>query len=114
MTTAGNIQNQSSQEDENDDAEGNAHGELSAPPSLLPRGEQKRRRYLLQTIFLVLGIGILVPWNAFISAKRYFYARLCGETIDDQIESIFSVLYNVASVGCLSIMLLVQWVLVKV
>lgn len=59
------------------------------------------QRCLLQSIFLLLGIGALVPWNAFISAKPYFESRLCNQETSKGIpnfESIFSMVYNVSSV----------------
>ena len=59
---------------------------------------------VLQGIFLLLGVGVLVPWNAFISAKEYFETRFCG--VDDHFESSFSILYNVASVLTLGLLLL--------
>ena len=70
----------------------------------------------IKTIFLLLGIGILLPWNAFISAKQYFVSRLCdlkddGDNYHDirqEIEMWFSVVYNAAGVLSLVVVILVQ------
>lgn len=70
----------------------------------------------IKTIFLLLGVGILLPWNAYISAKQYFVSRLCNETEDEdnshkigqEIEMWFSVVYNGASVISLVVVILVQ------
>ena len=34
---------------------------------------------MIRGIFLLLGVGILIPWNAFVSAKSYYTARSCQE-----------------------------------
>ena len=33
---------------------------------------------LVSAIFCLLGVGTLLPWNAFISSEPYFHARLCS------------------------------------
>jgi hypothetical protein len=53
--------------------------------------------YLCSSLFTVLGIGCLLPWNAFLSATSYFHHRLCTSTnpvIQNQFEAIFSLVYN--------------------
>ena len=55
--------------------------------------------------FCLLGVGILLPWNAFISAEPYFNARLCalypgGEGGD--IELFFGLVFNSMGFGCLA------------
>jgi hypothetical protein len=75
--------------------------------------------FLVQSIFLLLGVGALVPWNAFISAKPYFESRLCTDgTIDHtsarqnsnhhNIESTFSMVYNVSSVLTMLLVIAIQ------
>eukprot|EP00537_Pseudo-nitzschia_pungens_P003792 CAMPEP_0172361488 /NCGR_PEP_ID=MMETSP1060-20121228/5298_1 /TAXON_ID=37318 /ORGANISM="Pseudo-nitzschia pungens, Strain cf. cingulata" /LENGTH=625 /DNA_ID=CAMNT_0013083743 /DNA_START=154 /DNA_END=2031 /DNA_ORIENTATION=+ len=67
-------------------------------------------------VFLLLGVGILLPWNAYISAKQYFVSRLCSlsenggiySNIDQSIEMWFSIIYNGASVLSLAVVILVQ------
>lgn len=81
-------------------------------------GQQQRRstRKMLQAIFLLLGVGILVPWNAFISAKQYFQSRLCVHDASTDtyvssianIESVFAMLYNFASVLSLGLVITIQ------
>lgn len=66
---------------------------------------------LLQFIFLLLGVGILAPWNAFISAKDYFDRRLCSMekfSASANLESNFSLTYNLASVFSLAVVMLLQ------
>ena len=53
----------------------------------------------------MLGIGILLPWNAFVNAKPYFQSRFCDSTDDDtntptheSFEQWFGVIWNIASV----------------
>ena len=53
------------------------------------------------SIFYLLGIGLLVPWNAFVSSKPYFYQRLCRD-----IEVWFGLVYNISSVTSLACMIL--------
>lgn len=60
---------------------------------------------LLKGVFCLLGIGVLVPWNAFISAKDYFQARFCM----DHMESTFAVLFTLSSVVSMGVILAAQW-----
>ena len=41
-------------------------------------------------IFILLGIGNLLPWNAFITASYYFKQRFCNTMFVDNFESYFS------------------------
>lgn len=60
---------------------------------------------LLKTCILyLLGVGLLVPWNAFISAKPYFSARLCGE-----VELWFGLVYNISAVLSLAALMTSNW-----
>lgn len=86
--------------------------EIESSPCCWP---QSRRPLILQGIFMLLGIGLLVPWNSFISAKTYFESRLCNE--DDSspesssglnIESTFVMVYNLASVITLTLIIAIQ------
>lgn len=57
---------------------------------------------------------MLLPWNAYISAKPYFQSRLCDEDsqeneIGQNIEAWFSTLYNGASVLSLAIVIIFQF-----
>jgi hypothetical protein len=74
---------------------------------------QTQRRFLLQSIFFLLGVGILMPWNAFISAKQYFESRQCNShshVTEKNIESTFAVVNNLASVLCLGFIIAAQWI----
>jgi len=56
-------------------------------------------------IFYLLGIGLLVPWNAFVSAEPYFSKRMCGR----KVEIWFSLVYNISSVLSLGGWLVFTW-----
>jgi hypothetical protein len=70
-------------------------------------------RPLLRGIFLLLGVGVLVPWNAFISAKDYFEGRFCDPNDPDSssstMESTFVFVYTLSSVISLAVILLGDW-----
>lgn len=71
-----------------------------------------RQALLLQAIFGLLGVGILVPWNAFISAKPYFLQRFCaqaGDAVDGHVENKFALCYNIAAIGWLGGMIAWQY-----
>eukprot|EP00536_Pseudo-nitzschia_multiseries_P011598 jgi/Psemu1/320101/estExt_fgenesh1_pm.C_4050002 len=82
---------------------------VDRPPAILSES-------FIKIVFLLLGVGILLPWNAYISAKRYFVSRLCSlsehggiyDNIDQSIEMWFSIIYNGASVLSLAVVILVQ------
>jgi len=61
---------------------------------------------LVRAIFLLLGVGILIPWNAFVSAKPYFQARLCkdGEDVIN-FELWFGLVWNISSVCSLGLII---------
>lgn len=66
---------------------------------------------VVRVIFLLLGVGILIPWNAFVSAKPYFATRLCDENTHDDVvnfEQYFGLVWNVSSVVSLGLVLLGQ------
>eukprot|EP00339_Tiarina_fusa_P003496 CAMPEP_0117084626 /NCGR_PEP_ID=MMETSP0472-20121206/59554_1 /TAXON_ID=693140 ORGANISM="Tiarina fusus, Strain LIS" /NCGR_SAMPLE_ID=MMETSP0472 /ASSEMBLY_ACC=CAM_ASM_000603 /LENGTH=106 /DNA_ID=CAMNT_0004813679 /DNA_START=62 /DNA_END=378 /DNA_ORIENTATION=+ len=66
----------------------------------------------IEIVFLLLGVGVLLPWNAYVSAKPYFQSRLCGQGsfIAGDVELWFSVLYNGASVISLAAVVFAQYV----
>ena len=63
----------------------NSDAVLRPPPSLRA----------VSPVFFLLGIGLLVPWNAFISAKPYFQARACQF---ENLELWFGLVYTISSV----------------
>ncbi|GKZ00533.1 hypothetical protein MPSEU_001005700 [Mayamaea pseudoterrestris] len=81
----------------------------SAPASLTISNDSHARTHslLLQSIFMLLGVAVLVPWNAFISAKDYLSVRLgdCGGAV----ESTIAIIFNVSSVSSLTLLMLWQW-----
>jgi len=49
--------------------------------------------FLCSSLFTVLGIGCLLPWNAFLSATSYFHHRLCTSS-NPVIQNQFELVYN--------------------
>jgi len=91
-------------------------GCMAAPGCLDANLHDENSNLWLRSIFFLLGVGILVPWNAFISAKAYFESRLCNDEngdhqyqASDNIESTFAVVYNISSVCSLGLLIFVQW-----
>lgn len=65
---------------------------------------------LVSAIFCLLGVGTLLPWNAFISSEPYFHARLCSLFGDGGgggggIELYFGICFNVC--GFLSLIVVI-------
>lgn len=89
------------------------NNESPAPATATPTGPNRNRHFwLLRSIFLLLGVGVLVPWNAFISAKGYFQSRFCDPNDPDNtstMESTFVFVYTLSSVLSLGMILLGQW-----
>jgi hypothetical protein len=104
----------------------NIANETNYPPAPLGEGQrrtesQRRRSYncccpsgsgvglsdgVIRAIFLLLGIGILIPWNAFVSAKPYFTARLCQSGRDIvNFEQWFGLVWNFSSVLSLGLII---------
>ena len=68
---------------------------------------------MIPYIFLLLGIGVLVPWNVFISLKSYYEARFCStanltETNGTNIESRFATAYNLSSIITMILLIAVR------
>ena len=84
--------------------------------SLLPPADRVVSEGFIEIVFLLLGVGILLPWNAYISAKHYFVSRLCDSsttateatTQKEDIEMWFSIMYNAACVISLAVVIIVQ------
>ena len=51
---------------------------------------------LAYLIMFYLGLGNLLPWNAFITAAGYFTARFCGTNFVDTFENYFSFSFTIA------------------
>lgn len=67
---------------------------------------------VVKAIFLLLGVGILIPWNAFVSAKPYFQARFCSDEGNDIVdfERWFGLIWNSASVVSLGLIIVAEMV----
>lgn len=60
---------------------------------------------------LLLGIGLMTPWNAFITTSPYFASRLCSVEsygIHSNFEAYFALLFNISNVAALVTLLGVQ------
>jgi hypothetical protein len=82
-------------------------------PTICGRREARKHRMIIQGIFLLLGVGILMPWNAFISATQYFESRLCTASNDStskfsNFESVFAIVFNLSSVVSIAVLILFQ------
>mmetsp|Transcript_12484 Transcript_12484/g.31432 ORF Transcript_12484/g.31432 Transcript_12484/m.31432 type:complete len:595 (+) Transcript_12484:51-1835(+) len=89
---------------------------------LAPPGEEQRRSRccpsgsgfrlsdrMIRAIFLLLGVGILIPWNAFVSATPYFASRLCQSGHDNmKFEQWFGLAWNLSSVISLGLIIVGQ------
>jgi hypothetical protein len=109
-----------------DEAEAEAEAEVEPEPepedaSISTTRSEEYNSHLVKYVFCLLGIGFLLPWNAFVSAAAYFETRLCTETdssqaTDDQqpLQSSsnfmlwFGLLYNFSGVTTLGLMLTSQ------
>lgn len=54
----------------------------------------KKQDRIAYFIFFCLGIGSLLPWNAFITAATYYSTRFCNESFENSFESFFSMFYT--------------------
>lgn len=70
----------------------------SAASALVRDGRGKhppRDNYsLVYIVFFLQGVGMLFPWNVFISAPSYFTLRLADTNFKDNFENIFSFTYS--------------------
>lgn len=53
-------------------------------------------KWTAYVIFTILGIGNLLPWNAFVTAANYYGNQFCGTPFESSFESYFSIIYTVA------------------
>lgn len=105
------VDNNNEGEHESQQQEQHGTGEEELPPTEHPQEQQEDENssttsmpsnFVTNCIFYLLGIGLLVPWNAFVSAKPYFSERLCGSA---SVELWFGLVYNVSSVLSLGVLL---------
>mmetsp|Transcript_19884 Transcript_19884/g.32705 ORF Transcript_19884/g.32705 Transcript_19884/m.32705 type:complete len:474 (-) Transcript_19884:616-2037(-) len=64
--------------------------------------------FIDQALFFLLGIGCLLPWNAFISETSYYEHRFKGMSYENSFESAFGIAYNYSNLAALFILLGVQ------
>lgn len=101
--------------DEEDSEDHNPSSQLqNQSGSLAVRYNPEDSYYLVYIIFFVLGIGSLLPWNFFITAKHYWLYKLRNNShhdddedlhsdLSDYFESYLSIASTVPSVLCLII-----------
>jgi hypothetical protein len=93
--------------------EGDGASDTNMNPNINTNGSPQLSESVVKAIFLLLGVGILIPWNAFVSAKPYFQARLCsdeGNVIID-FELWFGFIWNLSSVLSLGLIIATQTIL---
>jgi hypothetical protein len=56
----------------------------------------KAHNTMAYAILLLLGIGNMLPWNAFITAKSFYEARLCGSAFRSSFENYFVLCFEFA------------------
>ena len=79
--------------------------------STLRRELQTSSKGFVSFVFSLLGLGLLVPWNAFISAKPYFESRICSKlAVQGNIEVLISLVFTSSSVLSLFLMITYQTV----
>jgi hypothetical protein len=52
-----------------------------------------------------MGVGMLFPWNMFITAQVYFQVRLRGSNFADNFGNFFSVAFMLSNVAWLVVLL---------
>jgi equilibrative nucleoside transporter 1/2/3 len=57
--------------------------------------------YIVYISFFVLGVGVLFPWNAFITAATYFGSRFCGTDHEKSFEDDVGSAYMAANLAVL-------------
>lgn len=61
-----------------------------------PDSKTPRESLLAYAILFLLGVGNMLPWNAFITAQSYFASRFCGTIFANSFENFFSISYTLA------------------
>lgn len=51
-------------------------------------------KWLAYLIFFWLGVGNLLPWNAFITAQSYYSSRFCNTVFNNSFENFFSIFFT--------------------
>ena len=72
---------------------------IRKPHRLRPRAYSlpKDHYYLVYIIFFLQGVGMLFPWNVFITASEYFRTRFQGTSFANNFENVFSFCYSGAN-----------------
>lgn len=97
------------QEDSQDEKA--ADGSHIQEKQLRSRDRPESRRKLCLSLFFLLGVGLMVPWNAFIASEPYFNSRLCksdNSFLRSNFEAIFALVFNLSNVGALCVLLYLQ------
>jgi len=86
---------------DSDSSDGSSNRSSSQSPAMQVPSEG-----FVSSVFSLLGLGLLLPWNAFISAKPYFEARICSDAeMTGNIEVLISLVFTGSSVLSLFLMI---------
>lgn len=64
--------------------------------------------YIVYFCMFYLGVAMLFPWNAFITASGYFETRFCGSSFANDFENYFSFLFTISQTAGLALSVLYQ------
>lgn len=64
-------------------------------------GRCVHRYNIIYIIFFLQGVGVLFPWNAFITVTQYFASRLQGSRYEATFENFFTFGFQVSNILCL-------------
>ncbi|EGD81906.1 hypothetical protein PTSG_02591 [Salpingoeca rosetta] len=67
-------------------------------PLLLAPAEQGEFQPLLWALMLLEGVGVLFPWNAFITVTEYFSTKLDGSHFESNFENYFSFTFQLFNI----------------
>ncbi len=71
--------------------------EAAGPAPAAPPADPGHRTYWA---FFLQGLGMLFPWNVFITAASYFALRFRGTPHEESFEQVFSFCYTIANLLC--------------
>lgn len=76
-------------------------------PAITETSPPKDRLSMAYLIFFLFGVGMLFPWNIFITANKYFQRRFRGSPAADNFQNFFSV--GSMMTNLISLCLVVFW-----
>jgi equilibrative nucleoside transporter 1/2/3 len=64
---------------------------------------------LVYWVFFLQGIGMLFPWNVFITANEYFKIRFKGSDFGDNFQSYFSIAFMLFNTGFMYFLMVTKY-----